>query len=138
MPTASQLDAKRLGTDLVIRDTVNRGLLNNGQAPVVSGRPNIRQVIEHIVSTSPGELIHRPNYGGGLTESIGTLNSPSNQARALNKLRDAILRDPRFQDVSLALSNGPTPGTVRIQVRFVLATEAGTENFETTISIPGL
>lgn len=138
MPSASQLDTKRLGTDLVLTATVNRGLASGGRAPTVSGRANIRQVLENIASVAPGELIHRPNYGGGLVESLETLNTPANQARALTMMRDAILRDPRFVDASLALSNGPTPGTVRIQIQFVLAGESDPGNFETTISAPGL
>lgn len=48
---------------------------NQGRTATTDYNQHIRNLIEHVLFTSPGERVNRPNFGSGLLQSVFQPNS---------------------------------------------------------------
>lgn len=109
---------RRWGRDLVVA-LPNSGVPGvvpptiSGDWPTVAGRPNLHAAHRRRAITTPGQLVHQPEYGGGLETFVGTLNNPSQRARVAQSVRRNALRDPRVEDAQVGASD---LGNGRVQV----------------------
>ena len=106
----SDIDNERFGRDIFVPIDPDGAIRVSptGDLQTVEGYANLRAAVESCGITTPGELIHRPEYGGGLVVAVETANTPTGQSRLANQLRRALLRDSRFgTDSKLAVSAKP-------------------------------
>lgn len=115
----ADLQERRLGRDLVLPkpgEAVQP--TSSGDWPTVAGRDNLRAAIERHAATSPGELLHRPEYGAGLLDYLELANEPGVHAQIAVQVRQSVLRDPRLQDAQVAVSQGDTPDQAVVTLQF--------------------
>ena len=106
MTTPSEREAKNYGRDLWLPDDTDGALrvTVTGDIATVEGLENAERAIRRCVLVEPGAVLHRPNYGAGLTSFVSLPNSPNTRARAANAIRRAVLQDDRVQEASVSVS----------------------------------
>lgn len=88
-----------------------------GDWPSIAGRANLHAAVRRRLVTAPSQLVHRPEYGGGLPLFVGVLSSPSERARLAAGARQNLLRDPRIGTVQVGVGEPPgMPGAVLVEV----------------------
>lgn len=103
-----------------------------GDYPSIGGRPNLHAAVRRRLLTSPGQLVHRPDYGGGLELFVGRLGTPGERARLAAGSRANILRDSRLAQAVVGVGESPTgPDQVLVEVAIQPAGEIETD----TVSI---
>lgn len=116
----TDIDEAKIGRDLVLpglggTDPVPPTL--TGDWPSIAGRANLHAAVRRRLVTAPGQLVHRPEYGGGLPLFVGTLASPSERARLAAGARGNLLRDPRIGAVQVGVGEPPgMPSAVLVEV----------------------
>jgi hypothetical protein len=97
---------------------------------------NVRDMIEELLFTNPGERVNRPDFGSGLLQMIFAPNSPE-LAAALQFTTQAALQqylgsliEVRTLDVTAADS------TLTVQIEYVLRATGQTVDQTLTRSIP--
>jgi phage baseplate assembly protein W len=96
-----------------------------GDLRLISGYELLRRWLQRMALAMPGELIHRPEFGGGITGAIERASTPGRRAQLQNQIRRAVLRDGRFADARVVVSEGVAEAgttnkrgiTVRIEAR---------------------
>jgi phage baseplate assembly protein W len=83
---------------------------------------SVRQQLQVILSTSPGEQLMRPGFGAGLTEFLGEPDTIATRRRVHDRVSDAIGRwEPRVIVDRLEVNDLPgRPGWLRIEVGYRL------------------
>ena len=80
--------------------------------------------------TAPGQMVHRPLYGGGLPTFIETRGDLATLARQDVGIRQNALRDSRIQEATVSSVQGENTGqvivTLQIQPRGEDTTETAT------------
>ena len=104
--TYSQITEARWGRDLVLIDCEAGGVsaTATGDWPTVAGRSNLHEAHRRRAITSPGELLHRPEYGAGLVLSVGHVANTQRLIQAANALRTNAARDRRVADVRASVT----------------------------------
>lgn len=89
----------------------------SGDWPTVAGRENFRGAVLRRAVTTPGTMIHRPDYGGGLADAIEAPASEEDLSAQIVAIEENLRRDPRVgrADVTAVESN-ETPGRVLVQM----------------------
>lgn len=92
------------------------------QVTLVSGKDDIYESLQVLLTTSLGERVMQPTYGCNLTELLFEPLSPSVASNIKELIRTAILyHEPRIRLESLDLSlNRQLEGVVDIQVDFTI------------------
>lgn len=105
------IDERRLLRDLDLPITVDDTLTptSTGDLPGSAGRSNLRQAVRRRVLTSPGTLLWRPEYGGGLVDVVEAAATPGARAGLANAIRRNLLRDPRLSGATARVTLG-VPG----------------------------
>ena len=83
---------------------------------------SVRQNIQVILSTRPGEQLMRPNYGGGLENLLSEANTLATRARIRDLIDESLRRWEARIDLD-AIAVDPVdgdPGAVRIEVHYRL------------------
>lgn len=89
-----------------------------GDWPTVAGRPNLHAAQRRRIVTTPGQLVHRPAYGGALETFVGALNSASERARLAAGARANALRDPRIEEAVVSVAElGPDQVLVKLTIK---------------------
>lgn len=90
-----------------------------GDLETLSGLLNLKQALFHRLITSPGSLIHRPDYGVGIKNYLNSVNSIDTRSKIANTIVEQFSRDIRIQEVSgIRIDNeDATPELVVIYVR---------------------
>ena len=130
MATLSEIDERRFGRDGVLPplgQTVQHTA--SGDWPTVAGRENLRGALARAAVTSPGDLVHRPLYGGGLLARVETPDTDVVRALLTGNIRASTLADERVEDVSVDINEDPTVAA-RVIVDLVV-TPLGDESSET-------
>jgi phage baseplate assembly protein W len=84
------------------KDVIGRGFgfpvrLVGGRVPLLGGPAKIRQSIEIILSTAPGERQMLPEFGCGIHELVFQPNTAALRGVVQGKVRDALIRwEPRI------------------------------------------
>lgn len=102
----STLDDERFGVDLDLTGDpdANIRVTPSGDIPLIRGRSNLRAALVRMCTVEPGDLVHRPAFGGGLPGFVETLDSPRRRATLANQLRRSLLADARVREASVAVS----------------------------------
>jgi phage baseplate assembly protein W len=64
----------------------------HGQTAASGGDAHVREMIEQLLSTSPGERVNRPDFGSGLLQLVFSPNSPELAATLQYTLQAALQR----------------------------------------------
>lgn len=116
--TIQDIEERLLGRDGVLptdRDTFQA--TSTGDWPSIAGSPNFREAHKRRAVTNPGELIHRPDYGGGLTLNVSALDTDTQRALIRNSIRNNALRDPRTGEVVVRVSeDGVVAGRIFVDL----------------------
>lgn len=110
-----------LGTDLAHK--ADYVLSATGDLDTISGLENVKNALFHRLITSPGSLVHRPDYGVGIKDFQNSPNSIDTQRQLANRIQEQFEQDPRVQKVlGVSLNYGDsTPDQVEIMVRVQIA-----------------
>jgi hypothetical protein len=91
-----------------------------GSITMVSGEQIIRQGIEAILDTEPGERVMRPDFGCGLRRYLMEPNTTMTRAGMQRDIEDALTRgEPRIQLTNVAVTPGEDPSLVWIEISYV-------------------
>lgn len=74
-------------------------LTATGDLDTISGLENIKNALFHRLITSPGSLIHRPNYGVGIKDFQGAPNTIDVKRQMALKIQEQFEQDPRVESV---------------------------------------
>lgn len=72
----------------------------SGDLDVIAGLDNLKEALFRRLITTPGSVIHRPEYGVNLKKWQGSLNSLENQRRLAAAIKEQFEQDERVELVS--------------------------------------
>ena len=83
---------------------------------------SVRQQLQVILSTVPGEQLMRPDFGAGLTDFIGEPDTVTTRRRVYDRVTESIARwEPRVEVNRVDVDDFPgRPGSLRIEVGYRL------------------
>lgn len=83
---------------------------------------SVRQQLQVILSTRPGEQLMRPGFGAGLTEFLGEPDTITTRRRIYDRVADALGRwEPRIDVDRVDVNDLPgRPGWLRIEIGYRL------------------
>ena len=83
---------------------------------------SVRQQLQVILSTRPGEQLMRPDFGAGLTEFLGQSDTVATRQRVHDRVSDAIGKwEPRVEVSRIEVDDLPgRPGWLRIEIGYRL------------------
>jgi phage baseplate assembly protein W len=83
---------------------------------------SVRQQLQVILSTRPGEQLMRPGFGAGLTEFLGEPDTIATRRRLYDRVNDTVVRwEPRVQVDRIEVTDLPgRPGWLRIELGYRL------------------
>jgi phage baseplate assembly protein W len=101
-------DTERFGADADVPTDPDARLPKTatGDIRLLSGYANLRRTLERIVSTQPGTLLHRPEWGGGAPGFIELASTPGRRAQLASQIRRSVLQDGRFTDCRVTVEEG--------------------------------
>lgn len=120
-------------TETLLRDIMHKRDLvrrpTDGDLERIEGLENLRQALLRRLVTSPGSLVHRPEYGVGIKDFQGSLNSLANQRKIAARINEQFLRDPRVESVDgVSISSTDSrPEHIVISVRYTVVGYGETE-----------
>lgn len=83
---------------------------------------SIRQMLEVILRTAPGEQLMRPEFGAGLETLMHTPNTLTTRARAQEAVTDAVRRyEPRILLDRVDVDEGPDPRELLVTLSYRLS-----------------
>lgn len=86
----------------------------------VTGAAAIRQSIETVLDTEPGERIMRPTFGCGLRRHLMAPNTPATRTAIAAEIGEALTAwEPRIRVTEVAVSPGEEPTLVWIDIAYV-------------------
>jgi uncharacterized protein len=96
----------------------------------VEGPENVRQAIQIILETEPGERLMRPTFGCGLRRYLMKPNTPATRALIQNDLELALTAfEPRIQVKTIAVDgDDQEPSLVLIQISYVHVRDGRKDN----------
>lgn len=105
---ASEADVRRFGRDIAI-PTDPSGELRvtpTGDLATLEGRANANTALLRRVLVTPGAMVHRPGFGGGLAISVGMATTLGAQAALANAIRRTVIEDPRVAETDVVVASG--------------------------------
>jgi uncharacterized protein len=83
---------------------------------------SVRQQLQVILSTRPGEQLMRPGFGAGLTEFLGEPDTIATRRRIYDRVHDTVVRwEPRVDVDRIEVTDLPgRPGWLRIELGYRL------------------
>jgi uncharacterized protein len=94
-------------------DVIGRGVpypvrLENGRLSLIGGPLKIRQSIEIILGTAPGERQMLPKFGCGIHDLVFQANTSALRGIVQTKVRDALTRwEPRIDVMDVRVETAP-------------------------------
>jgi hypothetical protein len=90
-----------------------------GSLETISGLLNLKQALFHRLITTPGALVHRPDYGVGIKDYQNSVNSIDNKRKMATAIVEQFSRDSRINEVSgIRITNeDDDPSKVLVYVR---------------------
>ena len=93
----------------------------DGQLTWPDAAASVRQMIEVILRTAPGEQLMRPRFGAGLEAMIHEPNTLTTRARVHDAITDAIRRyEPRIILDRVDVDAGPDPRELLVTLSYRL------------------
>ena len=83
---------------------------------------SVRQQLQVILSTRPGEQLMRPGFGAGLTEFLGEPDTIATRRRIYDRVNETVIRwEPRVEVDRIEVNDLPgRPGWLRIELGYRL------------------
>jgi phage baseplate assembly protein W len=83
---------------------------------------SVRQQLQVILSTRPGEQLMRPGFGAGLTDFLGEPDTIATRRRISDRVNETVVRwEPRVEVDRIEVSDLPgRPGWLRIELGYRL------------------
>ncbi len=106
-----------LGTDIAFKGDFIKTA--TGDIDIISGLENVKNALFHRLVTSPGTLIHRPDYGVGIKDFQGAPMTIDTQRQLALRIKEQFEQDTRVEAVSGVRVNvgDLTPDKLTIVVR---------------------
>jgi phage baseplate assembly protein W len=100
-----------------------------GSMAMVGGEQIVRQAIETILDTDPGERVMRPDFGCGLRRYLMEPNTAMTRAAMQREIDDALSQwEPRINVTAVAVTPGEEPSLVWIQISYVRLADRREDN----------
>jgi phage baseplate assembly protein W len=100
-----------------------------GHIAFVDGMTLVRQSIETILDTEPGERIMLPDFGCGLRRYLMEPNSLSTRTSMQGDITAALERwEPRIRLTNVAVTPGEDPSLVWIEIAYVRLADLSPDN----------
>ncbi|KJS59596.1 GPW/gp25 family protein [Streptomyces rubellomurinus] len=94
-----------------------------------SGTDLVRQSIETILDTEPGERVMRPDFGCGLRQFLMAPNTAATRAALRAEIEQALGRwEPRIQVIGVSVTPGEEPTMVWIDIAYVRLADLRADN----------
>ncbi|MGA5818142.1 GPW/gp25 family protein [Kitasatospora sp. NPDC094028] len=94
-----------------------------------SGMDLVRQSIETILDTEPGERVMRPDFGCGLRQFLMAPNTAATRAALRAEIEQALGRwEPRIQVTGVSVTPGEEPTMVWIDIAYVRLADLRADN----------
>jgi phage baseplate assembly protein W len=101
----------------------------DGAIGVVGGEDIIRQSIETILETEPGERVMLPTFGCGLRRYLMEPNTTTTRASMRQDIDEALGRwEPRIRLTGVAVTPGDDPALVWIEIAYVRLVDLRPDN----------
>ena len=83
---------------------------------------SVRQQLQVILSTRPGEQLMRPGFGAGLTEFLGEPDTIATRRRIYDRVNESVTRwEPRVEIDRIEVTDLPgRPGWLRVELGYRL------------------
>lgn len=118
LPQYPTIAEQRFGRDVFLAPDAEVAPTPTGDWPTIAGRPNLHAAVRRRLLTTPGQLVHRAEYGAGVELYVGELNAPAERARLAADARSNLLRDPRLEEARVAVAElGEGMSQVSAQIR---------------------
>jgi uncharacterized protein len=122
--------------DVTVEEWIGRGprfpLRPNpatGVLEMVGGEQIIRQSIEAILDTDPGERVMRPDFGCGLRRYLMEPNNTMTRSAMQRDIDAALSRfEPRIQLTNVAVTPGEEPSLVWIEISYIRLADRREDN----------
>ena len=100
-----------------------------GILPTIDGMDLVRQSIELILNTEPGERIMLPDFGCGLRRYLMEPNSVMTRSAMGRDITAALEKwEPRIQLTNVAVTPGEEPSLVWIEIAYVRVADRKPDN----------
>jgi phage baseplate assembly protein W len=100
-----------------------------GLLPTIDGMDLVRQSIEMILNTEPGERIMLPDFGCGLRRYLMETNSLMIRSAMERDITTALEKwEPRIQLTNVAVTPGEEPSLVWIEIAYVRVADRKPDN----------
>lgn len=86
-----------------------------GDLETVTGIDGLLLRIDRMLATSPGEILHRPEFGIGIHRFLNQSNTADNVAKLVNEIRRNLASDPDIERV-LKVTAQRSEDEVRVDV----------------------
>jgi uncharacterized protein len=91
-----------------------------GPMPTVSGMDRVRQAIEVVLGTEPGERVMMPAFGCGLRRFLMQPNTVATRTAIEQEVTEALtLGEPRIRLTRVTVEEGDEPSLVWIDIAYV-------------------
>ena len=105
-------------TDIYFKNDIGSTL--TGDMKTVSGIENLNQSIFHRLITAPGTMVHRPNYGIGVSRYKNKLNTSETRADLAEKIFRELSEEERISEIiSVAVEEGDSSSSVVLKIKYV-------------------
>ena len=110
----------------------------HGRLAWPDGPTSIRQSIEVILRTTPGELLMRERFGAGLERMLGEANTIATRNSILQAVAEAIGRyEPRVQVDRIAVTETDDPNRVDVAISYRIKPTDTPASLRATIDVGG-
>jgi hypothetical protein len=91
-----------------------------GTVPLISGMALVRQSIETILDTEPGERVMEPLFGCGLRRYLMAPNNAATRTAIRNDVVEALtLWEPRIRVTEVSVTPGEVPTLLYLDIAFL-------------------
>lgn len=104
-----------------------------GDLATDSGVTNLRNALFRRLVTSPGSIVHRPDYGVGIKSYQNKLNSLTNQQAIALNINEQFIQDTRVESVD-SVSVNQDPITPELTTIIVKLTPIGQDQITVTFT----
>ena len=110
-----------------------------GRIAMIQGNAAVRQAIQMLLSTAPGERVMRPGYGCDLQRLVFAPNDDTTAGLAIHYVRQAIERwEPRVEILVLdAGRNLERPNVLDIQLEYRVRETQQVEQLDIALNLAG-
>ena len=112
---------------------------DDGQLAFPSPEQSVRQMIQVILRTRPGEQLMRPEFGGGLEQFLHQPNTLDTRRQIRERVASSIVRwEPRLLLDSVEVDEVPgRPAHVRVEVAYRMRRTGAAQKVGLTMEVAG-